>query len=166
MKTQNPIYTVYSIKNLKTGTEYYGTTKNLTARWETHVGYLDVLNRHPNLGLQTAWNNDGASYFEFKVLMTDQYKYDASAVEKLLIASNPSCYNVRHKPGAAFHGRDVSRKASINKADQGVPQRFLSASQVRAIKRQKGKTLGYILAKQYNVSPSTISNIFHNRYEV
>lgn len=58
---------VYSIRHLKSGRAYVGSSINIQRRWKDHRGYLQRGN-HPNPKLQALWNKHGADAFVWEVL--------------------------------------------------------------------------------------------------
>ncbi|NRD80266.1 GIY-YIG nuclease family protein [Bacillus sp. BRMEA1] len=57
---------IYSIKNIKNGKIYIGSSRNIKNRWWQHRSLLNK-NEHYNHYLQRAWNKYGESSFEFTI---------------------------------------------------------------------------------------------------
>jgi group I intron endonuclease len=57
---------IYSITNILTGKVYYGSSNDVSKRWNSHRSKLGKGN-HPNPHLQNAWNKYGADAFRFSI---------------------------------------------------------------------------------------------------
>lgn len=58
---------VYLITNKMTGERYVGQSKDIRARWRQHLDHLRR-SRHNNDGMQYAYNEYGATAFEFEII--------------------------------------------------------------------------------------------------
>lgn len=84
---------VYQIKNLKTGDYYIGRSVDCESRWWGH-GYDLDRRIHSNPRLQEAWDRDGRSSFEFRVIATCDRKW-LSGLERGYIEKYRPYYNIK-----------------------------------------------------------------------
>ena len=70
---------IYQILNTVSNKLYIGSAVNIKSRWWRHKRDL-ILNKHPNILLQRAWNKYGEEAFEFKIL---QYVEDKNKLIKI-----------------------------------------------------------------------------------
>lgn len=150
--TNNTTYVTYTITNKITGRTYFGMTQNLEVRFVSHEYYLSV-GRHSNKHLQADYKLCGIQAFEFSVIRQNQTKDQADRFETQLIHSNKGCYNER-KSGAPVVQRRGPRYVDP----------LLTRAQCEAILARKGTAFGYVIAAEFGVSPSLVSNIFTGKY--
>ena len=58
---------IYKIINLINGKIYLGSAKNFIRRWTNHKSLLQR-NKHDNIHLQRAYNQDGVENFKYEVI--------------------------------------------------------------------------------------------------
>lgn len=148
-------YSVYSITNTLTGRTYYGQTKNVKTRFDSHFGYLNDYQRHYNRALQLDWIALGVQGFEFSVIKNGLSYDESRSLEKSLMNSDDDCYNERCGMG---------KSKMIKKCFYGSTH-YLDSIQVNEILNLKGKEFGYQIAQNYGVSPSTISKVMNGTYD-
>jgi len=89
------IQAVYIIRNVISGSFYYGSSKNLYDRWRKHRNKLRR-NAHPNPHIQSSWNKHGEDAFKFEVVAEFESLDEMDMVEEALIQENifdPLCMN-------------------------------------------------------------------------
>lgn len=59
---------IYSIKNIKNGNQYIGSSANIEERWKRHISRLNKCEHHSR-HLQNAWQYYGAESFDFSILL-------------------------------------------------------------------------------------------------
>lgn len=84
-------YTLYQIRNTKTGRCYYGSTKNLRSRWNQHMCDLRN-NEHHTTALQADYNAGDGDSFVYEILEEFEDKEDARSAETALLKGS-NCYN-------------------------------------------------------------------------
>lgn len=113
---------IYQIKNTKNGKVYIGSTSMFNKRWAQHKKDL-VSGKHANKHLQSAYNLDGDSVWEFTVLeVVTGDKVARKAAEQVWIDKHygENCYNLKKKA-------DVSRE-DIPSKDPAETSKKLSES--------------------------------------
>jgi group I intron endonuclease len=93
---------IYKIENTVTGKFYFGSSKNIEARWHDHKKRLRK-NKHENAYLQASWNKYGEASFSFSVLelcpvnalLTVEQKYIDTYWDL-----KQNCYNIAIKAGS------------------------------------------------------------------
>jgi group I intron endonuclease len=60
---------IYSIRHIKSGRVYVGSSKDIAVRWRCHRSELRN-GKHPSVYLQRSWKRNGADAFTFEVLET------------------------------------------------------------------------------------------------
>lgn len=86
-------YFVYVLENRLNGRRYYGMTKDLLKRWESHR--MDLLaGRHNNKYMQQDFEEQKELNYKMKVISVCFSKEEASTIEKELIIEDDNCYNM------------------------------------------------------------------------
>lgn len=108
---------IYSIKNLKSGRMYIGSSYNIRARWNKHKRDLRR-GKHHSLPLQRAFDKYGEQSFEFKMLIIcrqqDMLLYEQRAIDAFNSCDNG--YNVSKIAGSRAgvkHAPEVIAKLKL-----------------------------------------------------
>lgn len=106
-------YFVYVLENLLNGRRYYGITKDLLKRWESHR--MDLLaGRHNNKYMEQDFKEQKELNYKMKVISVCFSKEEALTIEKELIIEDDNCYNMMN----AGEGRP--RKYSRKQIDHAI----------------------------------------------
>lgn len=151
---------IYSIKHRESGKCYVGSSVDIEARWGSHRRELKK-NTHHSSRLQGAWNECGASAFEFVLLEATEL---ASLVEReefwiIALAAYTSGYNVKRragnnrgakqnpearvKAGAALKGRKMGplsaeHRAKLSAAHMGIRPSAETRAKMSASMKRRG----------------------------
>lgn len=139
---------LYEIRNIRKGTRYVGSARNLNRRWIAHRSCLGR-GVHDNPRLQRAWNRDGAESFQFCVLVFLEESDLIATEQRLLdqVVGTEGCYNMAPVANAPIYGRKASKetRAKMSAAAKGrkLPPRSEEHRRrlSEAVKGRKGKPL-------------------------
>src|SRR5699024_1902922 len=86
-------YFVYVLENRLNGRRYYGMTKELLNRWESHRMNL-LASRHNNKYMEQDFKEQKELNYKMKVISVCFSKEEALTIEKELIIEDDNCYNM------------------------------------------------------------------------
>lgn len=105
---------VYSIRNMKNGKTYVGSSVDIGKRWEQHIRQLNS-NLHSNFKLQHDWNQFGSGVFKFEILETT--KTQLESLEAKWIRSLNSHYSGYNTTSDGKAGRGAGWKYQKDKSN-------------------------------------------------
>lgn len=113
---------IYKIKNLENGKCYYGSSKDITKRWKTHLNQLKN-GKHHNIHLQRSWDKYGESSFIFEVVEECNEKVLLELEQKYL-DSNPE-YNIGVKSSGGDNlTKNPNKNDIISRMTDSVRNRY------------------------------------------
>ncbi len=113
----------YKIKNTKDNRCYFGSSKNIDKRWQTHKQQLNT-NKHHNIFLQRAWNKYGETSFEF-IKIEELPESELLISEQILLDENLNSYNIgKNASGGDNLSNHPKRTEIIEKILKGLVKRY------------------------------------------
>lgn len=113
----------YKIKNTKDNRCYFGSSKNIDKRWQTHKQQLNT-NKHHNIFLQRAWNKYGETSFEF-IKIEELPESELLISEQILLDENLNSYNIgKNASGGDNLSNHPKRTEIIEKIKKGLVKRY------------------------------------------
>lgn len=175
---------IYKITNIKTSKVYIGSSENINKRWRQHRTDLNC-NRHHSIHLQRSYNKHSKDSFQYEIieeclidilLQREQYyknlyksylrKYGYDMCQ---FAGN--CKGVKHSKETILKrtlsinehwdkvGRPNKDKLKERKENNNAIKKQMKIRDLEIIALLKNNVSQNIIAKQYNLSPSKITNI-------
>jgi group I intron endonuclease len=166
---------IYSIRHIKSGRVYIGSSVNIANRWRYHRYRLNKGN-HDNLYLQRAWTKYGKHEFEWDVIeIVSDYTIlldrERHHIETNRAGIRKTGFNIRAEINGCYHSAETRHRISqskLGKKGWSAGLRFstkLSREDVTRIKERlsDGDTLKAI-ATDYGVGMTTVQSIRKRRH--
>jgi excisionase family DNA binding protein len=140
---------VYAIRHKPSRTNYLGSSRDVILRWHGHVGKL-AKQAHSNPELQQAWNKDGVTAFDLRllepILPTNQLLLDAErkwwrwfVFLGLPLFSDTFPIRGEHKPQAVIEWSDplltVREIARMLQVSEMTIRRWIKSGRIRQASR-------------------------------
>ena len=142
---------IYKIENIVNNKKYIGVTGNIEQRKKTHFNRLRQ-NKHHSPYLQKAWNKYGEKNFLFQIICElDCSKEEAYKIEEFFIEKEKG-----YTEGYNGNRGGLEHNGACGKFSEEQIYKILAI-------HEKFPRSGTTIAKQFNCSRSTISNIYSGR---
>lgn len=156
-------FIVYRIRNLKTNRIYFGSSGNISVRWQTHKGELKR-NIHSNFHIGEDVKIYGIDSFEFRIISRHKNRNEMLSREQLYISMfyGRNCYNYARY--VEFHdGLPLSTLVSVQHIDYSEFTKTFNSSVVSASDKGYGQYISiHAASKAVGISKFRIKSGLKN----